>query len=370
LPFFEFIGVEIVGIASAVPEQEILVDSMAGQFGETAISRIKKFTGVEKFRKASSTQTASDLGFVAARELLFRKNIDSRALGGIIFLSHSADYRRPATACVLHERLGMSRDSAAFDVNLGCSGYPYGLVQVASLMQSSDIDYALLICAETVTKLVSPMDRSSALLFGDAGTATLLKKTKSDSRLSGIVKTDGSGYRSIIAPAGGFRNRFASDKRSVWPDGNSRSLHDLYMDGPAVLEFTLTQVPAMLSEFLTETGSAIASYDSFVSHQANLHILKQIARKMKAPMEMFPISLDRFGNTSSASIPLTLCDYYGDTPLSHKRNVLMAGFGVGLSLGVVSAEIDASNIFPVYTSSESYDDGLIDSPEDLFRERK
>jgi 3-oxoacyl-[acyl-carrier-protein] synthase-3 len=296
---------------------------------------------------------------------MVNKNVDPSEVGALIFLSHSGDSRTPATDCVLHNRLELSRECAAFDISLGCSGYPYGLFQTASLMSNSDINTAILICAETMTKIVSPNDRSSAQLFGDCGTATLLRKSNKATALNGVVKTDGTGYQSIIVPAGGFRNRFASTDAFTWHDGNHRSLHDLYMNGTAVLEFTLTQVPDLLNHFLATSNLVVDNYDSVVFHQANLHILKQLSRKLAIPLDKIPISLDRFGNTSSASIPLTLCNTYSSNLSSESLKILMCGFGVGLSLGVVSADISPYDILPIIYTSESYDEGIINSPSDL-----
>ena len=366
MPFFLSDKIRIAGIASAVPEHEVSVESFADAFGDKAVARIQALTGIEKFRKTSERQTASDLGFVAARHLLEKKDIDPSAIGALIFVSHSGDFRRPATACVLHKRLGLSQDCAVFDIGLGCSAYPYGLFQASSLMNSSDIDTTLLICAESLTKLVAPQDRSTAHLFGDCGTATMLQKTDGKRGVRGLVRTDGSGYRSIIVPAGGFRNRFAPLERLQWPDGNVRSLHEMYMDGPAVFEFTLTQVPQLLKEFLVRDDLPLEKYDCIALHQANLLILKQIARKLGVSMDKVPISLDRYGNTSSASIPVTLCDAYASGTVSGNIKVLMCGFGVGLSLGVASAEISTGDILPVVVSSECFDEGVITSPSDLY----
>ena len=365
MPHFKCKGIRIAGIASAVPEHEVTVDSLADTFGKKVVSKLQDLTGIQRFRKTDENQTASDLGFAAGKHLLEAKNVNPKKIGGLTFVSHSGDYRRPATACVLHKRLGLSKDCAAFDVNLGCSGYPYGLFQAASLMRNSDIETLLLICAESLTKIVGSNDRSTAPLFGDCGTATLLEKANQEEGISGIVRTDGSGYRAVIVPAGGFRNRFASRQELKWPDSNMRSLHDIYMNGPAVLEFTLTQVPSLVNDFLCRHNTSIDKYDCLALHQANLHIIKQVTRMLKIPSENVPISLDRYGNTSGASIPLTLCDAYSSRNTLDRVRVLMCGFGVGLSLGVASAEISTDDLLPVITTSESFDEGKINLPTEL-----
>jgi 3-oxoacyl-[acyl-carrier-protein] synthase-3 len=365
MPYFQCPRIKIAGIACAVPEEEVSVDSLASIFGQEAVSKFQALTGIHRFRRTHDRQTASDLGFAAAKHLLAAKAINPAEIGAIIFVSHSTDYLRPATACVLHKRLGLSKECAAFDVNLGCSAYPYGLFQAASLILNSDIDTALLICAETLSKLVAPKDRSTAPLFGDCGTATLLRKSEQEGGLKGIVRTDGSGYRAVIVPAGGFRNRFAPSQTLQWPDGNERSLYDIYMDGASVFHFTITQVPELLNDFLAKCDVSLNQYDCLALHQANLLILKQIARKLNVSMEKVPISLDRYGNTSSASIPLTLCDAYSSCLSRDRIRVLMCGFGVGLSLGVASVEVSTDDLLPVITTAECFDEGLINSSSDL-----
>jgi len=230
-------------------------------------------------------------------------------------------------------------------------------------MQCSDIDKALLVVAETVSKNVYPKDRSVAAMFGDAGSAILLEKNESSS-IQGLLRTDGKRYRAIIMPAGGSRNPFPSSEPMLWPDGNERTLFNNYMNGMDVFNFTITEVPLAIKDFLSHTHTDVSDYDSFVLHQANLFISKQIARKLRIPTEKMPISLDRFGNTSAPSIPLTLCDAYCNSTEGVLRT-LMCGYGVGLSWGVVSAPIDTEDILPVFDTDEYFAEGLINSPEDL-----
>jgi len=365
MPSFRCPGVRIGGISCAVPEEVVEVDSFIPAFGAASIAKFKTFAGVQRFRRTRENQTASDLGVAAAEHLLTRHAISRDRIGALVFVSHLTDYRRPATACVIHKRLGLATDCAAFDVNLGCSAYPYGLFAAASLMASSTADMALLVCAESLTKITSPEDRTTAHLFGDCGTATLLCRATADEGLCGEVRTDGSGYRAIIVPAGGFRNRFAPTDMLDFPDGNRRSLHHIHMDPAAVFDFTITHVPALISRFLASRDESIDSYDYLVLHQANLFIMKQIARKLGVSMAKIPVSIDEYGNTSAAAIPLTLCHAFAGSDTPRRIRVLMCGFGVGLSLGVTSAVIDTRDLLPVLTSSASWDEGIVREPSDL-----
>ena len=202
-------------MASCVPKGKVVVDSFKKEYGEEAVNKFKKMTGVIEFHKTKDHQTASDLGYVAANELLNKKHIDRNEISAVVFVAHSTDYRRPATACVLQHRLGIqNKDCAAFDVNLGCSAFVYGVQIMCSMMQSSDIKMGLLIVGETMTKMVYPEDRSSNMLFGDAGAAILFEKTEEHSNINTLVCSDGSGWKAIVAPAGGFRNMHEQDRSS------------------------------------------------------------------------------------------------------------------------------------------------------------
>lgn len=364
MPFFRFEDIIITGIASAVPKEIVKVDNFISVFGKETVEKFKTMTGVKEFRKASENQTASDLGFSAAEKLLNNKKIDRKKIGALTFVAHSHDYRRPATACVLHKRLGLSKECATYDINLGCSAFVYGLQSICSLMASSDIEIGLLIVAETLTKIVHPLDRSAVMLFGDAGSAIILEKSKDGGVINGLLRTDGNGYKAIIAPAGGFRNMHASNKPMIWADGNERTLYNTNMNGTDVFNFTISDVPIAIKDFFRHTDSCVDDYDCFALHQANKFIHKQISKKLKIPIDKMPICLDRYGNTSAPAVTLTLCDAYGQVE-NKSIYALMCGFGVGLSWGVVSAVIDTDNIFPIFETDDYFEEGFINSPEQL-----
>lgn len=349
-------GIGIKGISCAVPEKVFDNTEFYDKFGKAAVDSTIKMTGVRYSHRAPDEQTASDLCCVAARNLIEKKGIDPAEIGAVVFISQTPDYRLPATACVLHKRLGLSKNCMAFDVNLGCSGWVYGVNIVGSLLMTSSIDKALLLFGDTSVRTVSPEDRGAIMLFGEGGSATLLAKDENDS-ISGELMTDGEGFKSIIMPAGGFRNPNASTKRVEQPDGIVRSAYDGYMNGTDVFSFTITQVPKLIKNFSEKSGKALDLYDALILHQANLYILQQISRKTSVPMEKIPISLDRYGNTSGTSIPITLCDAYGDKS-NENLHLLMSGFGIGLSWGVVEANINSDDIFPIAVTNEIFTEGI------------
>ena len=360
MAFFHYDNIHIAGIASAVPTQRVTVESFADIFGKETVDKFSKMTGVKEFRKTFEHQTASDLGFAAAEKLLQMKNINRDEIGALVFIAHSVDYRRPATSCVLHKRLGLSKECATFDVGLGCSATVYGLQVVGSMMANSDISKALLITAESLTKMVNPGDKSVAMLFGDGGSAILLEKTEKSS-MDILLRTDGNGYNAIIAPAGGYRNMNVPKVDEVWPDGNIRNLYNTYMNGTDVFSFTITEVPAAIKDFIEKTGVGIEEYDCFAFHQANQYISKQLAKKFKIPMEKMPLCLDRYGNTSAPAVTMALCDRYGEKS-GGEIKIMFCCFGVGLSWGVASATMNINDILPIIETDEVFEEGIINKP--------
>ncbi len=362
MPLFSYRNIKIAAVAASVPTERVSVDSFIDLNGKETVEKFKAMTGIKEFRRSLPHQTASDFGYAAANRILEERNIDRNTIGALVFVAHSTDYRRPATACVLHHRLGLSKDCAALDISLGCSAIVYGLQAVCAMIESSDISRALLIVGETMTKMTNKNDRSVNMLFGDGGAAFLLEKDPSSSEtIKLLLKTDGNGYNAIIAPAGGFRNMYASREETKWSDGNIRSLHNVFMNGTDVFSFSITDVPKTIKEFLSRTETSVNDYDCFAFHQANQYILKQIGKKVKIPDDKLPICLDRFGNTSAPAAAMALCDRYGSAD-GESAKTMFCCFGVGLSWGVASATINTSDIFPIIETDEVFERGFIDKP--------
>jgi len=345
--------IKIAGMAVALPSQQIPVDHYNAVFGEEVVSKFSEMTGVKSVCRCLPEQTASDLGYEAAKDLFSKSTVSKEAIGVLVFVSQKPDYRMPSTAFVLHKRLGLSQDCLVFDLNLACSGFLYGLQTVASLLSQSSSTHALLITADTSVKSLAPEDRTMIMLFGDSGSATLLEKSETAVPIRMGMRTDGNRFKSIITPSGAYRNRFAPTERVLWSDDISRSEYDTHMKGMDVFGFSITDVPKLLKEFMEETQTTPDSFDFFALHQANIYILKQLSRKLKIPFEKIPISLDRYGNNSSNSVPLVLSDHYGAITSGSFRT-LMAGFGAGLSWACCDITIDYAAIFPPITTDNYY----------------
>lgn len=364
MPTFNFDNIRIAGMSCAVPKNIVKTESFKSVFGDEEVEKFMLMTGVKETRRTTEYQTASDLGYTAASHLLNYKKIDKEEIGALVFCTSSPDYRRPASAFIIQKRLGLSTETAVFDISLGCSSMLYGLQVVASMMNSSDIKKALLIVGDTAAKTTNPEDRASIMIVGEASVAVLLEKTDSPSQISSLVRSNGEGYRYLIVPGGGYRNLNASREVQVCADGNKRSLHNSFMQGTSVFTFTISDVPRAIKDFLSQTETSVDEYDCFAFHQANLYILKQIAKKLKIPMEKMPLTLEKYGNTSGASQVISLCDAYGSVE-GQKIKTMFCGFGVGLSWGVSSAILDSSDILPIIEDDTYFSEGVINSVLDL-----
>ncbi len=356
----QFSNIKIAAVATAVPKnKEVLSEKYNNIFGEKNVTKFSKSTGIYERHISLEEQTASDLAFVAAEKIIKEKQIDRNEIGICIFVIQTPDYRLPATACALHKRLGLSKDCLAFDINLGCSGWVYGLQVICSLLQNVPCKYGLLLVGDTPNKVIAPMDHTLAMLFGDSGVATLFEKAITPDPIQVACRTDGNGFKAIIIPSGAYRNRFAPSERVLQADGIVRSDYDECMNGLEVFSFSITEVPEIITQFLNLYKFDKGSFDCYAFHQANIFILKQLIKKLKLDKKKMPISIDRFGNNSVSSIPLTLCDCYGNSDEDTIKNVLACGFGVGLSWGVAAFKINTADIYPIIETDDYYKEGKV-----------
>lgn len=361
---FNYNNIKISGISCVIPKNIIKTTSYKDIFGDEEVEKFMKMTGITQTRRTSEHQTASDMATTAAHHLLKKKNINPSEIKALVFGTHSPDYRRPASAFIIQKQLGISTDAAVFDISLGCSATVYGLQVVASMMANSDIDKAILVVGDTAGKTTNPKDRASIMLIGEASIAILLEKTTEPTPMTSLMRSDGDGYRYLIVPAGGYRNLNASTKDEICHDGNPRSLYNSFMQGTSVFTFTISDVPKAIKDYLALTNTSVEDYDCFGFHQANLLILKQIAKKLKIPMEKIPLTLPTYGNTSGASQILTLCETYGNTE-GQDLKIMLIGFGVGISWGVTAIQINSSDIFPIIEDDTIFEEGIIQSVSEL-----
>lgn len=361
---FNYNNIKISGISCVIPKNIIKTDSYKDIFGDEEVEKFMQMTGITQTRRTEEFQTASDMATTAARHLLEKKGIDPSEIKALVFGTHSPDYRRPASAFVIQKQLGIPTEAAVFDISLGCSATVYGIQVVASMMANSDIDKAILVVGDTAGKTTNPKDRAAIMLIGEASIAILLEKTTELVPMTSLMRSDGDGYRYLIVPAGGYRNLYANKVEEICKDGNLRSLYNSFMQGTSVFTFTISDVPKAIKDYLQLTKTSVDDYDTFAFHQANLLILKQISKKLKIPMEKIPMTLATYGNTSGASQILTLCDTYGKSEGKNIK-VMLIGFGVGISWGVTSFQINTSDIFPVIEDEHIFEEGIIQSVSEL-----
>lgn len=346
-----FTDVKISAVAAAVSNDWTAIADISDE-DPAVLKKFTKTTGVKGRYNAGVKQTTSDFCFAAAEKIIREKNINAKEIGVLIFVTQTADYGLPSTACLLQDRLGISQDSIAFDVNLGCSGFSYGVNIAASLMKASNTTKALLLAGDTSAKERSQKRRqktthAAGLLFGDSGTAVLLEIDKSARPINMISRTDGSGYKAIISPYGAWRN----------PDKPKGEQAGTRMDDVAVFNFALAEVPDILKKTMDLARYTQEDYDCLVLHQANLFMLKQIAKRAGFSPKQNLISLDMFGNTSASSLPITLVKEYGDLQENREIHSLMCGFGVGLSWSTVDCYININDILPLIHTDDYFIDG-------------
>ncbi|MFN3942993.1 MAG: 3-oxoacyl-ACP synthase III family protein [Flavobacterium sp.] len=351
----KFKDIEISAISVAIPKKKIPVESFYGLFGEDLVSKFSEMSGVKQIAHSLPEQTASDLGFIAAREIFKSGKVKEEEIGVLVFVSQKPDYRFPATSYVLQKKLGLSKDVICHDISLACSGFVYGLQNTLSLLDLVPNKKALLITADTSYKTMSSEDRTMIMLFGDSGSAVVLEKnTKLNNEFKFAFRTNGYKFKSIITPAGAFRNRDLKPINEKWSDDIVRNDYNTHMKGMSVFEFSITDVPKLINDFYKETNQSSESFDYFILHQANLYILKQLSRKCKIPMDKIPVSIDRFGNNSSNSIPLVICDHFFRE--SKELKLFISGFGAGLSWGCGEISINTNSILPMIESDEFFND--------------
>jgi 3-oxoacyl-[acyl-carrier-protein] synthase III len=333
----------LLGIACCVPKhREKTVDYPFPS--EQERDGFIKGTGIEERRVGPEELCASDMCFEAADQLIKDLGIERNQIKILVFVSQSSDYFLPATAVILQDRLGLSKKCLAFDVGLGCSGYVYGLSIAGSLLQSMESGYALLLAGEKSTFSVNVKDKSTSPLFGDAGSATILSKDKPAKPFFFNLQSDGSGFESIIIRGGGTRYPYkhcsTEDKeieKGIW-----RNDLNLEMDGMEVFNFSLREVKKNVMALLDEIAVDKDELDHFVMHQANRFLNETVRKKIKIDADKVPYSIQQFGNTSSASIPMTLVTQLSEELSTRSLKMLFSGFGVGLSWG--SVYLQTSNV--------------------------
>lgn len=325
-------GVRIAGFSAGVPRQVVSKAETVNSAEYDASTFVEK-TGIREVR-VSDEFTASDLCLAAAERLIVDLGWEKSDIEAVFFVSQHPDYILPATSCILQDKMGLSRECYAMDISLGCSGWVYGLNAAASVLAGHGMRKALLMCGDARKRAKCDFDP----LFGFAGTVTALEYTGDESEVMRFdMGTDGSGYDALIIPDGGARNP-ATAKSFEMEEVDGKMMHRMQtrMKGMDVFSFAISTAPKSIKKVMAEEVKTAADYDYFLLHQANTMINDMIRKKIKAQPEQIPYSLHEFGNTSMASIPLTIVTQLKGKVEDKETSYIGCGFGVGLSWGTVS----------------------------------
>ena len=333
MAFLKFNGVGVTALAAAVPHTVIDNYKYTQYFPEDQVKEVVDKIGISERRFADEETCSSDLCYAAAEKLIEDNNIDRSEIDLLIFISQTADYRMPATSILLQHRLGLSNSTIAFDINLGCSAFMYGLSVVFGMMKSSNLRKALILDGETRSKVYSPKDRRTAFLFGDGGVAALVERNDKfgDSWFS--LNSDGSRGDLIKINAGGYRNPSSAEtvkEKVVDEYGNIRSEEQGYMNGGDVFNFVIREIPRDIKKLLEWSEVDVHGLDYYVFHQANNFINSYLAKKLKLDTTKIPSTINKYGNTSSVSVPLTIADQL-KYKMQGNKSLLMSAFGVGMT---------------------------------------
>lgn len=335
MAILEFSNIGIAALSAAVPKNVIDNYSYTEHFPAADVKEVVDKIGVKERRFTDANTTSSDLCFAAAEKLIADNKINREEIELLIFVSQTPDYRMPATSIILQDRLKLPNGTIAFDINLGCSGFIYGLSVVYALMQQGNIKKALLLDGETRSKVYSPKDRKTAFLFGDGGVAALIERDEKFGHSTFSLNSDGSREGLIKINAGGYRNPSTSEtvkEKVVDEYGNIRSDENGYMNGADVFSFVIREIPRDIKRLLDQTSTDKNAIDWFIFHQANSYINGFLAQKLKLDPAKIPSTIEKYGNTSSVSIPLTLISELKDK-LNEPAKVMLSGFGVGMTWG-------------------------------------
>ena len=334
-----FHGVGISAMSACVPKKIVNNKDLGYLIPEEEIEKTIKSIGIAERRIADDDVTASDLAYQAARKLLDDNHIDPDSIDVLLFMSQTSDYRIPATSCILQHRLGLAQSTACIDLTLGCSGYVFALSTAMAYASMEGVNRVLLLDGETFSKIVNRRDKVDWPLYGDAATATLVEKGDFGTSTF-ILNTDGSGENAVKIH-GGMRNPITAEslEEREQEESNVRNDLEVYMDGMAVFNFAISKVPHGVTEVLKATDKTLDDIDYLVFHQSNKFMTDFFVKKLKFPANRVPYCIQKYGNTSSTSVPLTIVSELQGKLNGHK-NVVMCGFGAGLSWGTVLTEFN------------------------------
>jgi len=327
-------GSKIKKIEYYLPKNVLTNSALEKEYKNWDAEKIERKVGIRERRIAGENETALDMAFKSAQKIL--ADYDKSKIDFLLLCTQSPDYYLPTSACILQEMLGLGTSVGAFDFNLGCSGYVYGLAIANGLICSNIAENILLITSETYSKYIHPLDCGNRTIFGDGATSTIIEKNDQNGIFEFVLGTDGRGYKNLIVPNGGLRNRF---KKQDTMDNNTPNDDNLYMNGPEIFNFTIEAVPNLVEKALSKNKTTMADVNFVIFHQANKYMLEYLRDKINIPKEKFYINLVQTGNTVSSTIPIALKQCLDNKMIKIGDKILLVGFGVGYSYGATIIQI-------------------------------
>ncbi len=324
MSFSRIDGFRIAGVSTCVPPTRVDNLDLGERYGAEDVRKVVSMAGVRHRHVVGDELTAVDLCTEAARRLLDKLGWAPESVTGLIMVTQSPDHFLPSSACLVHARLGLPVACAAFDMGLGCSGYPYGLYIAATMLKAGGQQRILMLHGETPSRFVHPDDHATTLLFGDAGSATALEAVPAlpgGEPASFGLFTDGSGADGLIIRGGAFRDRTPADSRDLC----------VRMDGAGIFNFTIKRVPPLVNDTLAFAGLAVPDIDAYLFHQSNRFIMKHLMKKCGLPDDRVPFTIEDTGNCGGPSVAVTLTRALSERERDRPLRLMLLGYGVGLS---------------------------------------
>lgn len=335
----KFSNIGIKAISATVPKKIVKTSDFTGFFSEEQIDKFVEATGVVERRFADENVCASDLCLNSAFDILSKIDINKDEIDVLIFVSQTSDYKSPGTSIMLQNKLGLKKSTIVYDVNMSCSGFIHGLLMAYTFLLLPEIKNVMLLVGDTLSKMISLQDKSTGLLLGDGGIATLISKGNQFGESFFSLNTDGANMKSVYIPAGGSRIMSSVEtlKNSQYEDGSIRNQEQVVMNGMDVFSFAISELPKDVKRLLEFAGVSVDNIDKFAFHQANNFMTNHIAKKLKVDSSKILRSIQKYGNTAGVSIPLTLVE--NRISISRGESILMNAIGAGFAYGTVLLNI-------------------------------